>query len=82
MRLQASALYLLQVFSQPTNGHAAGLGVDVHLHTYLLSIGKDASVAAGLSALVGSMVHADVERRVFAQQALQSLQLLALNSKA
>lgn len=34
----------------------------------------------GLSALVGSMVHADVEHH--AQQALQSLRLLALIGKA
>lgn len=70
-------MYLLQVLSHATNRYADP-GVDVHLHTYLLSIGKDACVAAGFSALVGSMVHADVGRHVSALQALQSLRLLAL----
>ena len=70
----------LQVLYQVEIGHADDLLAD--LHEYLLSIGKNASVSDDICALVCSMVQSDVECRATAQQALQSLQVLAPSNKA
>ena len=70
----------LQALDQVATGHTDVLLAD--LYNYLCGIGKDVLVAADVSALVGSMVHSDVEYRATAQQALQSLQLLAPSNKA
>ena len=80
MRLLSYQFICLQVRYQVATGRADNLLAN--LDNYLLGVCQDASVSADVSALVRGMVQPVVKFRATAQQALQSLQVLAPSNKA